>query len=50
MLESQEPILKEESLNKLMEVMNKAKELDKEHPYKDIVNTKFASNAIKSIK
>ena len=47
---SQDPILKEESLNKLMEVMKEAKELDKEPPYKDIVNTEFANNAIKNIK
>ena len=47
---NQDPVLKEKSLNKLMEVMKEAKELDKEAPYKDIVNTNFANNAIKNIK
>lgn len=47
---SQNPVLKEESLNKLMEVMKEADELDKEPPYKDIVNVDFANNAIKNIK
>ena len=47
---SKDPMLKEESLNKLMAVMKEAKELDKEPPYKDIVNTDFANNAIKNIK
>ncbi len=44
---SQNPVLKEEGLKKLMTVMKEAKELDKEAPYKDIVNTEFANNAIK---
>ncbi len=30
-----------------MAVMKEAKELDKEAPYEDIVNTEFANNAIK---
>ncbi|MGL6107739.1 ABC transporter substrate-binding protein [Romboutsia sp.] len=47
---STDPLLKEESLNSLMKVMKEAKELDKEPPYKDIVNTEFATNAIKNIK
>lgn len=47
---SQDPVLKEESLNKLMEVMKEANELDKEPPYKDIVNTNFANNSIKNVK
>ena len=47
---SQDPVLKEESLNKLMTVMKEAGELDKEPLYKDIVNTDFANNAIKNVK
>lgn len=47
---SQDPVLKEESLNRLMNVMAEAGELDKEPPYKDIVNTDFANTAIKNIK
>lgn len=47
---SQDPVLKEESLNRLMNVMKEAGELDKEPPYKDIVNTDFANTTIKNIK
>lgn len=47
---SQDPLLKEESMNKLMEVMTEAGELDKEAPYSDIVNTNFANKAIENIK
>lgn len=47
---SQDPLLKEESLNNLIDVMKEAKELDKEPPYKDIVNTDFANTAIKNVK
>lgn len=47
---SYDPLLKEESLNKLMQVMKEAKELDKEAPYSDIVNIDFANNAIKNMK
>lgn len=47
---SYDPLLKEESLNKLMQVMKEAKELDKEAPYSDIVNIDFANNAINNIK
>lgn len=43
---SHNPLLTEESLNKLMTVMKEAKELDKEAPYKNIVNTDFANNAM----
>lgn len=45
----QEPTLKEESLNKLMEVMTEAGELDKKPLYSDIVTTDFTDKAIKSI-
>ena len=44
------PILKEESLNRLMDVMELAKELVKKAPYDKIVTTKFAEEAIKNIK
>lgn len=44
------PILKQDSLNRLMDVMELAKELDKKAPYNKIVTTKFAEQAIKSIK
>lgn len=44
------PILKEDSLNRLMDVMELAKELDKKAPYNKIVTTKFAEEAIKNIK
>ncbi|MGL5330452.1 MAG: ABC transporter substrate-binding protein [Peptostreptococcaceae bacterium] len=47
---SQDPVLKEESLNKLMEVMDSAGELDKEPLYADIVNTNFATKAVENIK
>ncbi|MEF9992399.1 MAG: ABC transporter substrate-binding protein [Peptostreptococcaceae bacterium] len=47
---SQNPVLTEESLNNLMKVMDEAGELDKEPPYKDIVNTDFANKTIQNIK
>ena len=40
------PILKEESFNKLQEVMSLAGELDKKAPYNEIVNNKYAEEAI----
>lgn len=43
-----EPVLTEESLNRLMDVMKDAGELDKEVPYNDIVNTEFATKAIEN--
>lgn len=46
----EDPILKEESLNKLMDVMDTAGELDKRAPYDKIVNTKYAKESIKNIK
>ena len=44
----QDPVLTEESLNRLMTVMKDAGELDKEAPYEDIVNTEFATKAIEN--
>ncbi|SHF01351.1 ABC transporter substrate-binding protein [Clostridium fallax] len=44
------PILKEESLNRLMEVMDLAGELDSKPPYSEIVDIKYANEAIKNIK
>lgn len=44
------PVLKEESLNKLMDVMTLAGELDKKAEYAKIVTTKFAEAAIKQVK
>ncbi len=42
-----EPTLKEDSLNRLMDVMELAGELDKRPDYNRIVNTDFAKNAMK---
>lgn len=47
---SQDPILTEESLNNLITVMKEAGELDKEPPYKYLVNTDFAKTAVEKIK
>ena len=47
---SQDPILKEESLNRLMDVMELAGELDNRPEYNDIVTTDFAKEAIKNVK
>ncbi|MGL5347259.1 MAG: ABC transporter substrate-binding protein [Peptostreptococcaceae bacterium] len=47
---STDPVLTEDSLNALMGVIKEAGELDKEPPYKDIVNTDFANTSIKNIK
>lgn len=41
------PLLKEDSLNRLMEVMELAGELDKRAPYEKIVTTEFAEKVIK---
>ena len=41
------PILKEESLNRLMDVMELAGELDKRAPYQTIVTTEYAEKVIK---
>lgn len=42
-----DPILREESLNRLMEVMILAGELTEKPPYKDLVTTTFAEESIK---
>ena len=42
-----EPLLKEESLNHLMDVMEMAGELEARPPYHEIVTTVFAENAVK---
>ena len=41
------PILKEESFNRLQEVMMEAGELKDKVPYREIVNNSYAENAIK---
>ncbi|WP_170074469.1 hypothetical protein [Paraclostridium dentum] len=47
---SSDPVLKEDSLNLLMNVMEEANELDKKAPYEKIVDTSFANESIKNIK
>ncbi|MDU3801821.1 hypothetical protein [Paraclostridium bifermentans] len=47
---SSDPVLKEDSLNLLMNVMKEANELDKKAPYEKIVDTSFANESIKNIK
>lgn len=44
------PVLNEDSLNLLMDVMEEAKELDKRAPYDKIVNTNFAKESVKTVK
>lgn len=44
------PILTEDGLNHMMDVVQMAGELDKRAPYSKIVTTKFAQNAIDNIK
>ena len=41
------PVLTEEAFNKLQEVMEEAGELEKRADYNDVVNNKYAENAIK---
>lgn len=43
----EEPLLKEESLDRLMDVMELAGELNKRVPYDKVVTTKFATEAVK---
>jgi NitT/TauT family transport system substrate-binding protein len=43
-------VLTEEGLNHMMDIMELAGELDQRAPYSEIVNTKFAEEAMKSIK
>jgi NitT/TauT family transport system substrate-binding protein len=45
-----DPVLTEEGLNHLMEIMELAGELDKRAPYDKIVTTKFAEKAMETIK
>ncbi len=45
-----DPILKEESLNRLMDVMIEGGELDEKIPYDSVVTTTYAQKAIDSIK
>lgn len=47
---NQDPILKEEALNRLMDVMQEAGELTQRAPHDKIVTTTFAEKAIKEIK
>lgn len=42
----QDPILKEDSLNRLQEVMEEAGELKQRAPYEELINTSFAQKAI----
>lgn len=46
----QTPVLGEESLERLMEVMDMAGELDKKAPYEKIVTTEFAEKSIENVK
>ena len=45
-----DPILAEDSLNNLMDIMELADQLDSRAPYEAIVDTSFAKNAIETIK
>ncbi|NMA65900.1 MAG: ABC transporter substrate-binding protein [Clostridiaceae bacterium] len=47
---NQDPILKEEALNRLQDVMEEAGELSVRAPYDKIVTTSFAEQAIKEVK
>lgn len=44
---NENPILKEESFNKLQEVMTMAGELNEKAPYSEIINNKYAEESIK---
>ena len=44
---SSDPLLKEESLNRLMDVMIEGGELDEKVPYDAVVTTKYAEDAMK---
>ena len=43
-----DPILKEDGLDRLQDVMTEAGVLDKRVPYDKVVNTKFAEKAVKN--
>ncbi len=45
-----DPILTEESFDRLQEVISEAGELDQKAPYGDVVDTSFAQKAIDSVK
>lgn len=45
---SSTPVLTEDSLNLLMDIMEEAKELDKRSPYNKIVNNTFAEESLKT--
>ena len=47
---SSDPLLKEESLNRLMDVMIEGGELNEKIPYDSVVTTDYAENAIKNVK
>ena len=43
------PVLKEESYNRLEEVMTLAGELEQKAPYNEVINNKYAEEAIKQL-
>ena len=47
---SSDPLLKEESLNRLMDVMIEGGEIDEKVPYDSLVTTTYAEKAIESVK
>ncbi|SHH02084.1 ABC transporter substrate-binding protein [Tepidibacter thalassicus] len=47
---AKDPILKEDSLNHLMDIIKLAGELDKKAPYEKIVTTQFAKKSVENIK
>ena len=47
---SSDPLLKEESLNRLMDVMIEGGELDEKVPYDSLVTTTYAEKAIENVK
>ena len=47
---AEDPVLAEESLNNLMDIMQLAGQLDNRAPYEAIVDTSYAENAIANIK
>ena len=47
---AEDPVLAEDSLNNLMDIMQLAGQLDNRAPYEAIVDTSYAENAIANIK
>ena len=45
-----DPVLTEEGLNHMMDIMEMAGQLDERAPYENIVTTEFAEKAVKNIK